>query len=139
LGTWSPLPFGNDDAADWAYALEDTDALEPIDEAIAVVLARGADSLESFEAAEAIAAIELLTCVVGRPGDTETYTEAADAWLKRVTLRPGPELLQQSLRVIDRVLAEASELHEVWRKSDEYDDWLAAMADLRARVSASIA
>ncbi|MEP7297892.1 MAG: DUF4259 domain-containing protein [Burkholderiales bacterium] len=135
MGTWSTLPFGNDDAADWAYELEDADDLAPIDEAVSVVLAVGDAYLEAFEAAAAVAAIELLTCLGGRPGDTETYTEAADAWLKRVEAKPPPELMDKARSALSRVLADDSELHELWRDSEDYEQWLEAMADLRARLA----
>jgi hypothetical protein len=135
LGTWSTLPFGNDDAADWAYALDDTDDLSAIDEALSAVLDLDGGYLESPEATEAIAAIELLACLAGRPGDTETYTEAADAWLQRVTARPTPDHIQKSLQVIDRILGDNSELNELWQQGDEHAQWLAAMADLRVRVA----
>jgi hypothetical protein len=136
LGTWSTLAFGNDDAADWAYTLDDTDDLQAIEDALAAVSAVGSAYLESPEATEAVAAIELLACVAGRPGDTETYTEAADAWLQRVKAKPTAELLGQAQRVLDRILGEDSELKALWQESDEYDQWLAAMADLRARLAA---
>ncbi|MED5617659.1 DUF4259 domain-containing protein [Ideonella sp. BN130291] len=135
MGTWSTLPFGNDDAADWAYALDDTDDLQAIEQALAAVLSVGSDYLESPEATEAIAAIELLACVAGRPGDTETYTEAADAWLQRVKAKPTPELLSRAQHVLDRILGDDSELKALWQESDEYDQWLASMADLRTRLA----
>jgi hypothetical protein len=137
MGTWSTLPFGNDDAADWAYELDEPNDLGPIREAIASVLAVGADAeLEIFEASAALAAIELLACLRGHPGDTETYTEAADAWLTASSIEPPAELLTQAEAAIARVLAERSELRELWQEGDEYEEWLAAVADLRARLAA---
>ncbi len=137
MGTWSTLPFGNDDAADWAYELDEPNDLGPIREAIASVLAVGANAdLEVFEASAALAAIELLACLRGHPGDTETYTEAADAWLTASSIEPPAELLTQAEAAIARVLAERSELRELWQEGDEYEEWLAAVADLRARLAA---
>ena len=136
MGTWSTLPFGNDDAADWAYELEDADDLAPIDDAVSAVLALGDGYVEAFEGAAAVAAIELLACLGDRPGDTETYTEAADAWLRRVDIKPGPDLLDKARRVLIRVLADDSELHELWRDNEDYEQWLDAMEDLRARIAA---
>ena len=136
MGTWSVAAFGNDDAADWAYALEDADDLEPIEQAISAVLAVGNDYLEAPEATEAVAAIEVLSCLLGKPGDTETYTEAVDGWLNRVDLKPEPELVDRAHLALDKILAEDSELHELWRDSEDYEQWLAVMADLRSRVGA---
>jgi hypothetical protein len=136
MGAWSTLPFGNDDAAEWAYNLEDADDLGPVEEALARVLATGSEYLESPEANEALAAIEILACLGGNPGDTETYTEAADAWVGRTTVTPPSELVDQAQVVIDRIVGDNSELRELWEDSDEYEQWLATVADLRARVAA---
>lgn len=134
--TWSTLPFGNDDAAEWAYDLDAPGDLEPIAQAIAAVLAAGDNELEEFEASAALAAIELLACLRGRPGDTETYTEAADAWITATTLTPPAELVGKAQAAIARILADRSELRTLWQQTDEYEAWLAAVADLRARLSA---
>ena len=137
MGTWSTLPFGNDDAADWAYELDEPNDLAPIEDAIDRVLAVGGGQLlELFEGSAALAAIELLACLRGHPGDTETYTENADAWLTASTIRPPAALVDRALAAIDRVTAEKSELRELWREGDEFEAWLAAVADLRARVAA---
>lgn len=37
---------------------------------------------------------------------------------------------------IARILAENSELNEVWKDSDDYGAWLASVSDLLARVGA---
>jgi Domain of unknown function (DUF4259) len=134
--TWSPLPFGNDDAAEWAYDLDEPDDLQPIAKAIAEVLAVGDEELEAFEASAAVAAIELLACLGGHPGDMETYTEAAHAWVTATKVKPPVELVDQAHAALDRVLAERSELRELWQQSDEFEPWLAELTDLRRRVSA---
>ncbi len=131
---WSTLPFGNDDAAEWAYNLEDPNDLGPIEEVVTRVLAIGSDYLEEPEANEALAAIEMLACIRGKPGDTETYTEAAYAWLTQTTARPPDELVEQAQIAIARILGENSELREIWEQSDEYEQWLATVADLRTRL-----
>lgn len=135
MGTWSALPFGNDDAADWAYALEEEQGLEPIEEAFDAVLQVGTAYLEAPEAAGAVAAAELVACLLGRPGDTETYTEAADAWLQQSPPVPGDALRQKALAALDRVTAADSELDELWAEGDGHATWFAAMADLRERLA----
>lgn len=135
MGAWSVLPFGNDDAADWAYALEEAEGLQPLEEAFDAVLQLGTSYLEAPEAAGAVAAAELVACLLGRPGDTETYTEAADAWLRQGPPTPGDALRQKALIALDRVSGADSELEELWRESEEHGAWLAAMAELRERVA----
>ena len=136
MGTWSTLPFGNDDAADWAYELEDPNDLGPIEAALSRVLAVGDAYLEAPEACEALAAIELLAYLGGHPGDTESYTESAYDWISQTTVKPSAELVDQARAVIDRILAEASELRELWEQGEEHGQWLETVADLRVRVAA---
>ena len=69
MGAWSHEPFGNDDANDWAYELEDTEDLSHIEAALDVVL----DSdgyLEAPEASCAIAAVEVLAKLLGKEADS---------------------------------------------------------------------
>jgi hypothetical protein len=49
---------------------------------------------------------------------------------------PPSELVDQAQVVIDRIVGDNSELRELWEDSDEYEQWLATVADLRARVAA---
>jgi hypothetical protein len=136
MGTWAVDAFGNDDAADWAYELEEAEDLGPIEEAIAEVLAVGEEYLEAPEAAVALAAIEVLARVVGNPGEKNSYTEAADKWVANLSAKPTAELIDKAHTAIARILAENSELNELWQDSEEYEAWLASVSDLRTRVGA---
>lgn len=136
MGTWSVDPFGNDDAADWAYGLEEADDLGPIEEAIDAVLSVGDDYLEAPEASVAIAAIEVLARLGGNSGERTSYTEIADKWVADHPLKPSVELVDKAQAAIARILAENSELVELWQESDEYDAWQASVDDLRVRVGA---
>jgi hypothetical protein len=134
MGTWSVDSFGNDDAADWAYELEEAEDLGPIEAAIEGVLAVGDEYLEAPEAAIALAAAEVLARLCGKPGEKNSYTEAADKWVARIQVKPPVELIDKAQAAIARILAEDSELKELWQESDEYDAWLASIEGLRARV-----
>ena len=136
MGTWSAEPFGNDDAADWAYELEDAEDLTPIEEAIDAALSVGDEYLEASEASVALAAIEVLARLGGNPGEQNSYTEAADKWVARLQLKPTVELVDKAQAAIARILGENSELLELWQESDEYDTWQASVEDLRVRVGA---
>lgn len=136
MGTWSVDAFGNDDAADWAYELEEAEDLGPIEEAIAEVLAVGDEYLEAPEATVALAAIEVLARLGGNPGEKTSYTESVDKWVASTTLKPTIELVDKAQAAIARILAENSELNELWQDSEDHEAWLASVADLRARVGA---
>ena len=136
MGTWSVDAFGNDDAADWAHELEDAEDLSPIHEAIEAVLAVGDEYLEGPQAAIALAAIEVLARLGGNPGEKSAYTDTVDKWILSTELKPTVELLDKAQAAIVRILAEDSELKELWEESDEYDSWSASIDDLRTRVGA---
>ena len=136
MGTWSVEPFGNDDAADWASELEDSNDLSPIQEAVDAVLALGDEYLEAPEATTAVAAIDVLARVAGNFGERTAYTEAVDSWVEGLELTPNPELIDKALRAIDRILAENSELRDLWEDSDDFEAWKLSMQALRERVAA---
>jgi hypothetical protein len=135
MGTWAADAFGNDDAADWAGELDGAEDLAPIEAAIDRVLEVGDDYLEAPEATVALAAIEVVACLLGRPATKAGYPESVERWVADSDLAPPPELVEQSLAVIARILGEDSELQALWEDSDDHEDWLAAMADLRARLT----
>ena len=58
MGTWGVGSFGNDNAADWIWELEEADDLSVVEAAIARVLDGVDELVESPEAEEAIAAAE---------------------------------------------------------------------------------
>jgi len=136
MGTWSVDAFGNDDAADWAHELAEADGLDPIEEAIDAVLSVGDDYLEAPEAAIALAAADVLARLGGNPGEKSSYTEAVDEWVATMQLKPSAELIDKAQAAIARVLADDSELKELWEDSDDHDAWLTSVDELRTRLAA---
>lgn len=118
MGAWSHEPFGNDDANDWAYDLEGTDDLSLIVAALNNILEQGDAYIEAPDATVAIGAIEVLAKLLGHGTQSDAYTEKVDAWVKTVKQKPSPALLQNARQVIARILAEDSELFELWEESD---------------------
>jgi len=137
MGTWDVGSFDNDDAADWAYELEDCGDLSVIENAIAGVLDPGDDYVEAPVAAEAIAAIEVLARLQGNWGERSAYTETVDAWVERERLPVPAALAKQAVQALDRIVGEQSELRELWAESEEFDAWMASVAELRSRVRTS--
>ncbi|MFN0098801.1 MAG: DUF4259 domain-containing protein [Gemmatimonadaceae bacterium] len=134
MGTWDVGSFDNDDAADWAFELEECGDLSVIEDAIASALDAGEDYLEAPTATVAIAAVETLARLQGFWGERSAYTEAVDAWVERVKLPVPPALAAQAVQALDRILGEQSELRELWEESEEFDAWKATVAELRSRV-----
>lgn len=134
MGAWSHESFGNDDACDWVYRLEECDDLSLIESTLDAVLAVGDDYLESPEAAEAIAAAEAVARLQGHFGTCDSYSETLDAWVRKVQLQPSPALARKAQRALDRIVGEASEMRELWDESDEGEAWTAAVTELRSRI-----
>lgn len=135
MGTWSHEPFGNDTASDWTYELEETKDLSLIETALDNVLEMGEDYLEAPTAEEAIGAVEVLAKLLGRGTQSDAYTEKVDDWVKSIKQKPSPALLQKAQVAIGRILADDSELLELWRDSDDFEAWQASLALLRDAVS----
>ena len=132
MGAWGVLAFDNDDANDWASGLEKTSDLSLVVSAFAQV-DEAEDYLEAPIATEALAACEVLARLLGRPGYQNAYTEKLDQWVKQHPQKPSPALLERASAVIERVLADKSELRELWDEG-EPEEWLQAVEDLRSRV-----
>ena len=135
MGAWSHEPFGNDTTGDWAYGLVETKDLSYIECALDTVLECGEEYLDASESEEAVAAIEVLAKLLGKGSQSDAYTEAVDAWVADVKMKPEAALLEKAQRVIDRIMSGDSELLALWEEVDDVSDWLASMAVLRAAVS----
>ncbi len=134
MGAWSHEPFGNDDANDWAYGLEDKQDLSLIEQAINQAL-EVEDYLEAPEGTYAVAAVEVLAKLLGRGTQSDAYTEKVDEWVNSVHIKPSAELLDKAQRVLVRVAGENSELQELWGESDS-DEWGASIKALQMAISA---
>lgn len=130
MGTWSIHAFGNDEAADFAIELSEARDLHLIESAFEEVIA--ADHyLESSEADRGIAAAAALALLNDQhiPGEPD---ESVAAWAKNLSVKPDTVLLNKARMTIERVLAENSELAELWAESDEHEAWRAGLRSLRA-------
>ncbi len=133
MSAWGVSAFDNDDANDWAYGLEGTDDLLLVISALGVVEA-ASDYLEAPDAANALAACEVLARLKGNAGYRNPYTEKVDEWVASHPIKPTPELIAQASSVIDRILGTQSELRELWEQSDNNAEWQASVEDLRNRM-----
>lgn len=134
MGAWSHEPFGNDTANDWAYELEETKDMSHIEAALDNVLEQGSEYLEAPEAEEAVGAVEVIAKLLGRGTQSDAYTEKVDVWIKSMNQQPSPALLQKARQVLERILADNSELLELWQESDDFKEWQASMSKLLEAV-----
>ena len=131
MGTWSHESFGNDTANDWAYELEDATDFAVIEAALQVALDEGDEYLDADLAMEAIAAVEVIAKRLGKGTQSNVYTEKVDQWLETISEQPSDDLLSLAKRVLERIVADDSELKELWLESDEYELWLGNIQQLK--------
>ncbi|MCX5078449.1 DUF4259 domain-containing protein [Streptomyces sp. NBC_00424] len=129
MGTWDIGPFENDMAADFAYTLDETakDKRESLVRATLTRTIQTRDYLESPEGAEAVAAVALIAaqCPGGEPistsyGPDEAFPTFAD------------DLQPLAVEALDRVVAEASELAELWDETPDGPRWRQSISSIRA-------
>ena len=133
MGAWDATSFGNDTANDWAYDLEECKDLSHIEATLQKVIDVGSNYIEARDAEEAIAAAEVIAWLRGRPTPMNAYTEKIAAWVAAHPINPPTELIQKTLRALDRIRSDASELLELWEGNS---DWNESVSNLRVRLTA---
>ena len=93
------------------------------------------DYLEAPEGSNAVAAAEVLAKMLGKGTQSDAYTEKVDEWVKSVSIKPSPQLLDKAKRTLVRVAGDNSELKELWEEAGS-DEWAASIKALQAAISA---
>src|SRR6266542_350706 len=134
MGTWDVGPFSNDAAADLLSALDKAapaQALDLLGETLASAAANdGYLDVDDGQAAVAAAA----GVAAQRLGGSRLDVSTVPPWLAEGGLDIPQELDGLALAVLDRVLGEDSELRGLWEDSEEYHQFLATLAPLRAAL-----
>lgn len=134
MGTWATDAFGNDYAMDWAQDLHEYKTLELVETTLDNVIDSQEAELEAPFAAEALAALEVIARLLGKPGEDDPATLDVDEWVAACRKKVTPPLLEKARLAFDKITAEASELRQLWQDSEHFADWQADVAHLRARV-----
>nr|WP_314630066.1 DUF4259 domain-containing protein [uncultured Janthinobacterium sp.] len=134
MGTWALDAFGNDYAMDWAQDLHEYKTLELVETTLDNVIDSTEAELEAPFAAEALAALEVIARLQGKPGEPDPATAEVDEWVAACKKKVTPPLLDKARLAFERILAESSELRQLWQDSEHFADWQADVADLRQRV-----
>lgn len=112
MGTWGDGPFDNDDAGDWVYEAEEAgDAADFVRETLGEV--RSDEYLEADVASRAIAAAAWVASAL--PGQKSV---ADDGGPEEAPPPLTPELRDEAIRALRRVLATDSEWLELWEDAD---------------------
>ncbi|MED7954664.1 DUF4259 domain-containing protein [Streptomyces sp. BE303] len=128
MGTWGIGPFEDDTAADFADTLDET-SLDERENLIRSTLNRAVEAQDYLDASEAVEAVAAAALIAAQCPDGEPVTSSF-----------GPDealpLLATDLRTLaaealDRVLAEESELAELWDDTDDGPRWRQSISHLR--------
>ena len=134
MGTWALDAFGNDYAMDWAQDLQEYKTLELVETTLDNVIDSQEDELEAPFAAEALAALDVIARLLGKPGAPDPATEEVDEWVAACKKKVTPQILEKARLAFDKIVAESSELRQLWQDSEHFDDWQQDVAALRLRV-----
>jgi hypothetical protein len=129
MGAWGSGPFENDDAGDWVYDLEGADDMSLIHDALDVART---SYLDAAEGAVAVAAATVVAAALGLRNDG--LSDEVTAWLEdhaRLVVAADAAL---AVRALDRVLAERSEVAELWDDAGE-TTWRASVRALQADLN----
>mgnify|MGYP003582666955 CR=1 FL=1 len=134
MGTWSAEPFGNDDAADWAWELDDATDWGVVLDALTGVLNEDPTDVDADDATLVVAAAEVLAHYAGRATQSDAYTESVEAFVKRAP-EPSAGINAVALQALDIAASSDGELAQLWAEGSGGDEWLAAVARVRAVLS----
>jgi len=127
MGTWDFRSFDNDDALEWLDELSETEDLSPFVETFDA--GENEEYLEAPEGQAIIAAAEVINCFFNSP--REGIPEQAIKWVddhKNIDVK---SLVPEAIMKLARVLAEDSEIRELWEENEElFPKWLKDVEDL---------
>ena len=113
MGTWALNAFGNDYAMDWAQDLHEYKTLELVETTLDNVIDSQEAALEAPFAAEALAALEVIARLLGKPGEDDPATAEVDEWVAACKKKVTPPLLEKARLALDKIVAETSELRQL--------------------------
>jgi hypothetical protein len=135
MGAWGTGPFENDDAADWAYELEEASELSPVRQALSATLDTDG-YLELPEGACAVAAAAVVAATFD--GDVRGFPGEIAEWIDRHPDAAGRQDARLAVDALERVTSEESELRALSEQSGDAEGWRRAMETLRVRLIRAI-
>jgi hypothetical protein len=132
MGAWGAGTFQNDDAADWLYEFTEA-GNEAVLRTGLEATEIGEGYLEAPRASRILGACEIVAALRGRPAPD--LPEEARNWVEQHAELDVSSLVPVAIGGIDRILAENSELNELWSENQaEYPAWRGSLLDLRSRL-----
>lgn len=133
MGTWGIGSFENDDAGDFMIDLLDSGDLSLVREVLDNVLT-STEYVEAPDATLAIVAAEIVAAARGRPTFAAQREEGLADWLARIRPTIDADLATQARDALTRILADHSELRELWEETDDLHDWQTVVTELRSHL-----
>jgi hypothetical protein len=135
MGAWGAKAFENDSALDWLVELE-AEGVEGLRDLLARVAETDEEEyLDVDDGAPAIAAAEIVAAATGRGRDR--VPPAVLAWLDANEAELDEEDLSLACRAVERVVADGSELRELWEEGGRDSPWHADVRVLLRRLGSS--
>jgi hypothetical protein len=122
--------FGNDDASDWVYELEESSGPDLLKDAFKVITRNGYPDLP--DCCIALAAAEVVAAAKGSPSDD--LPEDLRNWIEgQEELESIQALAKSAITAVNKVSTK-SELRDQWEESDSWHEWQQVVEGLRRRL-----
>ncbi|HKD15784.1 MAG TPA: DUF4259 domain-containing protein [Candidatus Angelobacter sp.] len=122
--------FGNDDASDWVYDLQESSGTDALKEAFTAI--NGHNYPESPECCIALAAAEIVAAAKGKPA--ADLPDRARKWLgNQDEVESIKKLAKPAIAVVNKISVK-SELRDYWEESDSWHEWQQAVEGLLRRL-----
>ncbi len=132
MGCWGTGTFENDDAADWAWTLQESDGLDAVERTLGALADGG--YIEAPEASERLAAAEVVAALLGHPSADLPVDVAR--WIAEHRGLDARPLRDAALNHVRAALGGNSELRGLWEENEEdFPFWKATAEALIARLS----
>ncbi|CAN4279860.1 DUF4259 domain-containing protein [Pseudoxanthomonas sp. LjRoot125] len=135
MGTWGIGSFENDDAADFMIDALKSGDLSLLGEVFDNVLT-STEYVEAPDATVAIVAAEIVAAAQGRPTPAAQREDGLAEWLASIRPTIDVALATQARDALARILAEHSELRELWEDTDDFHEWQASVIELGQHLRA---
>ncbi len=130
MGAWETGNFGNDDASDWVYELEESSGTDLLKEAFKAVT--GNAYPESSDCCIALAAAEVVATAKGTP--PADLPDGVRQWIdNQDEVEAIKALAKTAITVVNKISAK-SELRDLWEESESWHEWQQVVEGLQRRL-----
>jgi Domain of unknown function (DUF4259) len=131
MGSQETGNFGNDDASDWVFELEESSGPGVLKEAFKAV--QSSSYPDTADSCIALAAAEVVAAAKGMP--STDLPDDVRKWIEDQEAGPIQSLVKAAITAVNKVSTK-SELRDSWEESDSWHDWQQVVEGLRRRLQA---